>query len=346
MRAYPERANWAVTGVYYPTQPFAMNVLLTGANGFLGSHIARQLIERGYTVRALLRPNSPTPTLNDLPIVPVPGDLRDRASVVRAADDCQYIIHAGALASVNPARNKTVWDINLDGTENVLRAAHLTGVERLVYVGTANVFGFGTKTSPGNENSPYVGTRYGLDYMDSKEAATRRVMQSGVPAVSVHPTFMLGSMDHKPTSGALLLGLYKRQVAGTPVGGKNYVHVADVATATVNALTKGRVGEQYILGNQNLSYAEAFALMAEVMGCRAPSVTIPKGLAWVAGQLSQLQATLTRKPARLNPAMVAVANDGHYFEVQKAIRELNLPQTPVQEAIRDAFDWFRANGYV
>lgn len=320
-------------------------VLLTGANGFLGNHIAQQLLEKQYTVRALLRPGSPTPTLDDLPVERFSGDLQDRSAVVSAADGCQYIIHAAALASVNPARNKAVWDTNLTGTENVLRAARLTDIERLVYVGTANVFDFGTKEQPGDETSPYVGNRYGLDYMDSKKAASQRVLQSGVPSVLVHPTFMLGPFDHKPTSGALLLGLYKGQVAGIPAGGKNYVHVADVATATVNALTLGRMGEQYILGHQNLSYAEAFGLMAEVMSCTPPTFYVPKRLAWIVGQLGSLQYSLTGKPARLNPAMVAVANDGHYFNVQKAIDELQLPQTPIRDAIGDAFNWFRAKGY-
>lgn len=320
-------------------------VLLTGANGFLGNHIARQLLEKQYAVRTLLRPGSLTPTLDNLPVERIPGDLQDRSAVVRAAEGCQYIIHAAALASVNPARNKAVWDTNLTGTENVLRAARLTDVERLVYVGTANVFGFGTKEQPGDEMSLYMGNRYGLDYMDSKRAASQRVLQSGVPSVLVHPTFMLGPFDHKPTSGALLLGLYKGQIAGIPAGGKNYVHVADVALATANALTQGRTGEQYILGNQNLSYAEAFRLMAEVMNCTPPAFSVPKKLASIIGQLASLQYGLTGKPARLNSAMVAVANDGHYFNVQKAIDELQLPQTPIRTAIGDAFDWFRANGY-
>ncbi len=322
-----------------------MTVLLTGANGFLGTHLARQLLDRGYTVRALLRAGGITTTLDGLAVERVWGDLRDRSAVVRAAEGCTYIIHAGAMASVNPARNKAVWDVNLNGTENVLRAARLTDVERLVYVGTANVFGFGTKEQPGDETSVYSGGRYGLDYMDSKQAATQRVLQSGVPSVLVHPTFMLGPFDHKPTSGALLIGLYKGQIAGIPTGGKNYVHVSDVATATINSLTKGRTGEQYILGNQNMDYAEAFRLMADVMDCRVPSLPVPKSLAWIIGQLGGLQYRLTGKPARLNPAMVAVANDGHYFNVQKAINELQLPQTPVRDAILDAFDWFRANGY-
>lgn len=322
-----------------------MTVLLTGANGFLGTHLARQLLDRGYTVRALLRSGCTTTTLDSLAVERVTGDLRDRAAVVRAAEGCRYIIHAGAMASVNPARDKAVWDVNLNGTENVLRAARLTDVERLVYVGTANVFGFGTKEQPGDETNAYTGGRYGLDYMDSKQAATQRVLQSGVPSVLVHPTFMLGPFDYKPTSGALLLGLYKGQLLGIPAGGKNYVHVSDVATATINGLTKGSTGEQYILGNQNLDYAEAFRLMADVMGCRVPAFSVPKSLARIIGQFGDLQYRLTGQPARLNPAMVAVANDGHYFNPQKAINELQLPQTPIRDAILDAFNWFRTNGY-
>lgn len=322
-----------------------MTVLLTGANGFLGSHIARQLLERGYSVRALVRAGSPMDTLDGLPIERIEGDLRDRPVVVKAAEGCNYVIHAGAVASVNPARNRMLCEVNINGTENVLRAAHLTDVERFIYIGTANVFGFGTKEHPGNESTPYAGDRYGLDYMDSKHVATQRVLQSGVPSVLLHPTYMLGPMDYKPTSGALLLGLYKGQIMGVPAGGKNYVHVSDVATAAVNALTAGRVGEQYIVGNENLSYGEAFGLMADVTGCRLPTLQVPKRIAWAAGQLGGLRFRLTGKPARLNPAMVAVANDGHYFNVQKAINELHLPQTPIRDAISDAFNWFKTHGY-
>ncbi|CCH55048.1 hopanoid-associated sugar epimerase [Fibrisoma limi BUZ 3] len=325
-------------------------VLLTGANGFLGGHLCRKLLQRGYAVRAFVRPGGSKRVLNGLPLDIWEGDLCDAHNVRGATYGCDYVIHAGAAAQVNPARSRTVVNVNVGGTAAVLAAATEAQVERLVFVGTANVFGFGSKEQPGDETSPYNGARYGLDYMDSKLVATRMVTQAAaehrVPAVLVHPTFMLGPIDHKITSNALLLALYRGQLAAIPPGGKNYIHVDDAATATVNALTEGRIGESYILGNENLSYQEAFALMAEVMHVRPPRWIVPRSVAQLVGHISDWKYQLTGQLAQLNSAMTAVANDGHYFSADKAIHELHLPQTPVRTAIKDAFDWFQQHGII
>ena len=326
-------------------------VLVTGANGFLGRHLVAELRRRGQPVRALLRPGTPAPfDAADAGITYHFADITEAAQVAGAAEGCAAIIHAAALASVNPARDPAIWAVNLAGTEAVLREARRAGVGRLVYVGTANVFGFGPKKNPGDETRPYAGRRYGLDYMDSKRAATDLVLraahQQNLPAVLVHPTFMLGPDDAKPTSNALLLELYRGRLPGYPPGGKNYVHVRDVATATVNALTMGRVGESYILGHENLSYREAFARLAGVLGVLAPRWPIPPGLATFYGQLCDVKAYLTGRPAQLNAAMAAVANDGHYFSAAKARAELALPQAPIDQAAAEALAWFRARGYV
>lgn len=325
-------------------------VLLTGANGFLGGHLCRELLRRSYAVRAFVRPDSDLRVLKDLPLDIWPGDLRDADNVRAATYGCDYVIHAGAQAQVNPARSQTLVDINVGGTAAVLAAVLAADVERLVFVGTANVFGFGTKKHPGDELYPYMGSQYGLDYMDSKRAATdlilQTVRQDALPAVLVHPTFMIGPLDYKITSNALLLALYRRQIAGVPLGGKNYVHVDDVAVATVNALTMGRIGQSYILGNQNLSYREAFSLMADVMNVRPPVLPVPPLLASVIGRVSDWKQRLTNQPIQLNSAMAAVANDGHYFNVTKAINELSLPQTPIRVAITEAFTWFLQHGYL
>ncbi|MFD1470214.1 NAD-dependent epimerase/dehydratase family protein [Hymenobacter caeli] len=331
-------------------------VLVTGANGFLGRHLVAELLRRGYPVRALVRPGRPSspalPPLQALPVEVCEMDLSQPAPKAELADaigGCGAIIHAAAVAQVNPARSRAVRDTNLGGTEQALRLARKAGVERLVYVGTANVFGFGSKARPGDETRPYAGRRYGLDYMDSKRAAADRVLaavgREQLPAVLVHPTFMLGPGDARPTSGALLLALRAGRLPGYPLGGKNYVHVQDVAVATVNALTQGRVGESYILGNENLSYREAFALMAELLGVGPPRWPVLPPLANCYGVLCDLKARLTGRPGPVNAAMAAVANDGHYFTAQKARAELALPQTPITQAVAEARDWFITHGY-
>ncbi|TDN36698.1 NAD-dependent epimerase/dehydratase family protein [Hymenobacter sp. UV11] len=332
-------------------------VLVTGANGFLGRHLVAELLRRGYPVRALVRPGSAAPAalppLQSLPIEVCEVDLTRVVRKGEMADTiggCGAIIHTAALAQVNPARSRAVRAANLGGTEQALCLAHQGGVGRFVYVGTANVFGFGSKQRPGDETRPYAGRRYGLDYMDSKRAATDRVLaavaRAQLPAVLVHPTFMLGPGDARPTSGALLLELLAGRLPGYPLGGKNYVQVRDVAVATVNALTMGRVGESYILGNENLSYKEAFVLMAEIMGVGPPRWPVLPVLANFYGAACDLQARLTGRLAQVNSAMTSVANDGHYFTAQKARTELALPQTSIQQAVADAFAWFKTHGYV
>ncbi|GAB4000800.1 NAD-dependent epimerase/dehydratase family protein [Spirosoma daeguense] len=325
-------------------------VLLTGASGFLGSHLTRELLVRRYRVKVLIRHQQLCPTLAGLPVEHCEGDVLDTQSLKKAVAGCDAVVHAAALAQVNPARNPVVWAVNYTGTQNMIEVAQKASVQRFVYVGTANVFGVGTKQQPGDETYPFGGERYGSDYIDSKRAATEHVQEAvqqiGLPAIMVHPTFMLGGFDAKPTSGQMLLELYRGRVMGYPAGGKNYVHVRDVAVATVNALTQGRLGESYILGNSNMSYQEAFQLMARRMNVSPPRWSIPPSLAKLYGFGCDAFAKLTRRPGQLNSAMIAVANDGHYFSSQKAITELRLPQTPIEEAVDEAFNWFIQNNYL
>ncbi len=324
-------------------------VLVTGANGFLGNHLVRELLQRGYPVRALVRNGKRSPLLTDLPIEIAAGDVTNMEDMLRAVEGCGYIIHAAALASVNPARSLAHWRVNYHGTENVVYAAQQAKVHRLVYVGTANVFGFGSLETPGNELFTYVGDRYGLDYMDSKRAATDYLVgeaQMGLPVVLVHPTFMLGPMDSKPTSGALLLELARGRVPAYPPGGKNYVHVRDVAVATVNALAMGRLGESYLLGNENLTYRAAFGLMADVLNVVPPRFALPRLLLQLYGRMSDVWAKVSHQITAFNGPMARVACDGHYVDCSKAIQELDLPQTPVRAAIQEAVEWFSQNGYL
>lgn len=326
-----------------------MRVLLTGADGFLGSNIARELLKQGYEVTALLQDGRPDISIRGLNITKVSGDILNTDSLSKAMAGCDYVIHAAAYTGVWPSRDAIHEKINFQGTQNVIQTAVAAGVKRIVYVSTANSFGFGTQANPGNETKPYASATYGLDYMDTKyktqEWVLEQVKTKNFPVIIVNPTFMLGPYDNKPSSGAMIVALKKGQLPGYSMGGKNYVYVKDVAKAVVNAISMGRMGECYILGNQNLSYKEAFSLIADAIGAKKPKIGIPKAITKVYGLIGELISKLTGKPPVVSYPMARIACDGHYFSAEKAVKELQLPQTDLKIAIQEADQWFLENGY-
>ncbi len=325
-------------------------VLVTGANGFLGGYLCRELIRRGYGVRAFVRATSNLQALTDLPVDVWVGDLLDADNVRASVYGCDYIIHAGSATAANPARNLSVRLSNVQGTATTLAAAARAGVRRYIYVGTADVFTAGNAQQPGTEQQPIRDKLYGLDYIDSKLAATdmvlRAVQTDHLPAIMVHPTVAVGPYDYKNTAHMLLTYLYQKRIIATPVGGRNYVHVSDVATATVNALTMGDLYESYILGNENLSFRQLFDMMAQIMQIRAPSRRLPAQLASLMGLLGDWRNAFSEQPGDYNSTMIAMAGDEHYFSAAKAVDALAMPQTPVRTALTEAFHWFKDNGYL
>ena len=324
-------------------------ILVTGADGLLGSNLVRELLSRGYQVRAFVQSGRNVNTLDDLVIEKFNGDILNKKSVAHALQDCQYVIHAAASTSIWPTRNRLVREVNVKGTQNISDCAMEARVERMVYVGTANSYGFGTKRNPGNEENAFVAHKYKLDYLDSKYEAHKVVIAavaSGLKAIIVNPTFMIGPYDAGPSSGSLIIALCRKKIAGFTGGGRNYIYVKDVATAIANALTMGRIGHGYILGNANLSYEEAFTLIGNTLDVKPPKRKIPDWVVLLCGHLLTIKASVTGKPPIISYSMAKIAIDDHYFTPKKAIEELRLPQTPLEVAFREAFEWFKANKYL
>jgi len=325
-------------------------VLVTGADGFLGSNLVRRLLELGYTVRAFLEPGRRAGTLEGLAVERAPGDILRPDDLSRAAQDCRYLVHAAASTGVWPTRSALQDRLNIQGTANAIEAALQAGVRRFVHVGTANSFEPGSKDQPGVEGPPSGNARYGLGYIESKRQAHRLVLEAArsraLPAVIVAPCFMFGAYDAKPGPGQLILSMAARKLPGAPPGGRNYVHVRDVAAGIASALREGRVGESYIAGHRNLCYAELLAVIAEVLGVPAPRRRLPRALVLLAGLGGSAFGTLTGRAPALSYPMARISCDGHYYSPAKAVRELGLPQTPLHQAIEEALQWFRANGYL
>lgn len=325
------------------------NILVTGADGILGNNLVRILLDKGYTVTALLEKGKSAPTLGMLPIRILEGDILEPQSLWEAFEGMDYVIHAAASTSIWPARHLITRRVNIEGTRNVLDAALAAGVKRMVHVGTANTFGFGDKDNPGDETRPYQGDRYKLDYMDSKYEAHLLVLDyianKGLPVVIANPTFLIGPWDVRPSSGQLLIRIAQGKIPGYTTGGRNYAYVGDVARGVIGALEKGRIGESYILGGTNMNYKEFFTLVNELKGYPVPKMKMPRTLAVSMGTVMSFFGNTFGFDPGLSKAVTKISADSHYFSSAKAIRELDYPQTPLKQALTEAYDWLKENGY-
>lgn len=327
------------------------SVFVTGPDGLLGSNLVRELIARDYHVTAMIQKGRDPFTLNRLPVKKVFGDITSSQEVQNLSKGFDYFIHVAALTDMWPSRGGNHFLINVEGTKNVINAVLENGVKRLVYVGSASSFGYGSLADPGDEESPYKSFRYNLDYMDSKLKAQHLVASASkndnLPALIVCPTFMIGPFDARPSSGALVLALAKKNLPFLPSGGKNWASVKDVAVACCNALTRGRIGESYILGGENLSYKDAVRRMADAIDLKYyPKVVMPDFIMKTIGFLGSTVSPLTQKTPKLSYPMACVACDHHYFTPAKAIEELGLPQTPIEQATQELHNWFIENHYL
>ncbi|MEM6342292.1 MAG: NAD-dependent epimerase/dehydratase family protein [Bacteroidota bacterium] len=325
-------------------------VLVTGADGLLGNNVVRLLLEQGYKVSALVQEGRQFPSLDELPIEQHIGDLLNIESLDKAVTGNDYVIHVAGLTDVWPAKGEKYFAVNVKGTQNLIEQVLKHKIKRMVCIGSASSFGFGTETQPGTESTPWKGEKYGLDYINSKLAGQNEIIKAvkekALPALVINPTFMIGPYDTKPSSGAVLVAAWQNPPPFCTKGGRNWVAVKDVATATVNALHQGRIGECYIAGGQNMSYVQAFGLLEELTQKPQPQKTLPNFMILLTGWFASLFGKITGKAPKITYEMAKVACDSHFFSPAKAIAELNMPQTPIKEAMQEAFDWFFANGYL
>ena len=325
-------------------------VLVTGGDGLLGSHLVRELIRRGYSVRVLIQPRCVSPTLNDLGVERVEGDLlaEDRA-VEDAFRGCAYVFHCAAVTDLR-ADPDLVWRVNLGGTQRVLDACIREGVRRLIFTGSASSFQFGTREAPGDETGGFPPPYRGIPYMESKFRAmdlVRQCVQRGkIDAVIVAPTFMLGDLDSRPSSGELIRQFVARGLPFTSPGGRNFVCAADVAAAMVAAVASGRRGESYIAGGQNVTYLEFFSEVARAAGVKPPRWVLPKSLLVAAGALGSATGRLRGSRPPLDLRMARLALLGTYYDARKAVAELGMPQTPLQTGIAKTLAGLREFGHI
>ncbi len=327
------------------------NILVTGASGFLGGNLARLLIEQGQAIRILTRPTSNLCCLSDLPgWQRVEGDITQPESLAAALDGVELVYHCAARVEMPRFITPAIWEVNVTGTENLLQACRTAGVRRLVYCSTVDALGLPEGDQLSDESTPWNWDRLGVEnaYARSKYEAHRRVEKAaaaGLDAVLVCPTFMLGAYDPRPTSGRLI-----QQAARSPLrmdtgGGNNFVDVLDVAHAMISAAGCGRSGQTYILGGQNLPYAELQGLIHQALGRRAAlRLRLPRPVLSAAGWLGDVYETLSGRSNGLNTPMARLSGMCHYYDSSKAARELDLQHSPLPAALERAVRWLRGAG--
>src|SRR5262245_53218413 len=333
-----------------------MKCFVTGASGFIGANLVRELNARGHRVTALLRSTADTRGLQGAEFERVEGDLADRKRLATVMRDCDWCFHVAANYHLWLRDYAPMYAANVEGTRNVLGAAVEAGCARIVYTSTVGCIGLPKEVNgvltPTDEDAFVAEAQMSNDYKRSKwraEQVAREFVAKGAPVIIVNPSAPVGPCDVKPTpTGKIIVDFLNRAMPAYLDTGLNWVHVRDVASGHVFAAERGRVGERYILGNAegNWTMKEVFAALEEITGVRAPKMQIPYAVALSAAYANEAISSFTHKEPKAPLAGVRMAKYKMFFNPGKAIRELGLPQTTPKQALADAAEWFRANGYV
>jgi dihydroflavonol-4-reductase len=332
-------------------QTFAAGTaLVTGASGFVGSAVARKLLEAGFPVRVLVRPTSARFHLAGLDLEFIEGDLRDPVSVRAAMTDVRYVFHVAADYRLWARDREEIFVSNVTGTRNVMEEAQRAGVKRIVYTSSVATLALSPDGRPADESTPLPDGQGIGTYKRSKVAAERLVeamIAEGLPAVIVNPSTPIGPRDVKPTpTGRIIIEAASGRVPGFVDTGLNLVHVDDVADGHLAALHYGRIGERYILGGRNVTLAEMLADIARLVGRRAPRLRIPRLAIMPVAYAAQAAARLTGREPFTTVDGLQMAKYRMYFTAAKAERELGFRARPHIEALQDAIQWFRDAGYL
>ena len=328
-----------------------MRVLVTGGTGFVGNAVARALAGRGYRVRALVRPGRDAARLRELGAEVVQGDLLDEASLAAAVDGVEGLFHVAAVYAYWTADPAMLYRVNVDGTTALLAAARQAGVRRAVFTSTVATLKWPGRGRLADERSVASLEEMAGHYKRSKWLAEQAALTAngdGFAVVVVNPTAPFGPWDARPTpTGRIVLEFMRRRMPGYVQSGINVVDVDDVAAGHVSAFERGRAGERYILGNENLNLAEVYGLLGEVTGLRRLPVRVPYWLAFAAGLVDgAIEGRLLGREPYVPLEGLRVARHPMYTDCSKAVADLELPQTAAAEALESAARWYVDHGYV
>jgi len=324
-------------------------ILITGAAGFLGSHLTRQLVARGADVRVLLRPSSNNRAIADLPLEYVTGDLREAASLDRALAGVEQVFHVAADYRLWSRRSKDIYDSNVGGTKNLLGAAKRAGVKQFIYTSTVATIAVDRPELPNEATDARLAEMVG-HYKRSKWMAEKEVLEAarqGFPAIVAMPTTPVGPWDWKPTpTGKIILDFLNGKMPGYVETGLNFVGVEECAAGHILVAEKGVVGERYLLGAENLTLKAVLTMLAEMTGLPAPTLKIPHGVALGVAYAETAFSRLIGRQPQIPVEGVKIAQHMMFVDCSRAVRELGFGAGPVAAAFERAVRWYEANGYI
>ena len=326
-----------------------MKKLVTGSTGFIGSAITRELIKNGEEVKVLIRKTSDTRNIDNLEVEKVYGDIRDVDSMRSALKGCDTLFLTAAYFAHWAPNPKLLYEVNVGGTKASLQAALEADIEKVVYTSTNNAIA-ASGPMPATEEKAFNYWESKDHYSMSKyiaENEARMFISKGLPLVIVNPTLVIGINDIKPTpSGQMIIDVVKKKMPGYIDGGINIIDVEDVAQGHILAVTKGKVGNRYLLGNRNITVYEYLKLIADIAGVKPPAIKLPYKLALALGHIFELGSYITKKPPVVTASEVRIGKMTEWYDCSKAVNELGLPQTPIETTIKKAINWFKENGYI
>src|ERR1700737_885887 len=326
-----------------------MTTLVTGASGFLGSHVARQLVARGEDVRVLLRPSSHNHAISDLSLEYVTGDLRDAVSLERATKDVKRIFHVAADYRLWARRSKDIYESNVGGTKNLLAAAEHAGVDQFIYTSTVATIAVDRPQPPNESTDARLDEMIG-HYKRSKWLAEQEVLnaaKNGAPVIVAMPTTPVGPWDWKPTpTGKIIVDFLNGRMPGYVETGLNFVGVEECAAGHLLVSEKGKIGERYLLGAENLTLKQVLDILAKITGLSAPKHKIPHGLALTAAYASAIFSRLMFREPGIPVEGGKIARHKIFVDCSRAQRELGFRPGRVEAALERAVRWYEANGYV
>jgi len=328
-----------------------LKALVTGASGFVGAAVARALLARGWETRCLVRAVSSRRNLEGLRVEAVIGDLTDASSLDRALERCDALFHVAADYRLGVRDPSELYRANVDGTRNVLEAARRAGVRRTVYTSSVATIGIPSDGRAGDEQTPVrledmIG-HYKRSKFLAEQVAREWVRTSGADVVIVNPSTPIGPGDVKPTpTGQIIVDAACGRTPAYVDTGLNVVHVDDVAQGHLLAFERGRAGEHYILGGDDLSLKTILGIIAELVGRRPPRIRLPHAIVMPIAYLAEGYSRVTGRPTRVTVESVRMSRKRMFFSSAKARRELAYRWRPPGEAFTDAIRWFRENGYL